>query len=104
MKKRFDEHSKSDKESALLEHLKKSGHSISFDDVSILSSEPRYNARKIKEALEIYKHKPTLNRDQGYEIKPVLLQLLTPPNHPHTPPGSKGPRLQVGMRNRANSM
>ena len=102
MKKRFDEHSKNDKESALLEHTKKSGHSISFENVSILASEPKFNARKIREAMEIFKHRPTLNRDQGYEIKPVLLQLLTP--REGAPHGSRGPTLQVGTRNRANSM
>ena len=94
MKKRFDEHSKNDKESALLEHTKKSGHSISFENVSILASEPRFNARKIREAMEIFKHRPTLNRDQGYEIKPVLLQLLAPRDG--APHGSGGPALQVG--------
>ena len=45
----------------------------------ILASEPNYRARKIKEALDIYKARPTLNRDQGYEIAPVLLQLLPSP-------------------------
>jgi hypothetical protein len=74
--KRFDEHRKTDKESALLEHIKHSGHSISFDDVSILANETNYNARKVKEALEIHKSNPTLNRDQGVEVPPVLLQLL----------------------------
>ena len=37
------------------------GHSISMEDVSILTQEQRFGARKIKEALEIYKRKPSLN-------------------------------------------
>ena len=100
MGKRFQEHTKSDKESALLEHLKKTGHSISLDNVSILANEPRYHARKIREAIKIHQRRPTLNRDQGLELDPVLLQLLPSPDDP---PTSTGP-WRVGIRNRANSL
>ena len=78
--KRFTEHSSSDKQSAVLEHLQTSGHSLSFDYVSVLANESSYYPRKVREAIEIYKNKPPLNRDQGYEIAPVLLQLLPTPN------------------------
>ena len=100
MGKRFQEHTKSDKESALLEHLKKTGHSISLENVSILANEPRYHARKIREAIKIHQRRPTLNRDQGLELDPVLLQLLPSPD---APPTSTGP-WRVGTRNRANSL
>ena len=100
--KRFEEHSSSDKESAVLEHLKKTGHSCSFDDVRVLATEPNYNARKIKEAIEIYKASPTLNRDQGYELPPILLQLL-PSNRDDSGRHPRG-RLRVGPRNRTNSL
>ena len=100
MGKRFQEHTKSDKESALLEHLKKTGHSISLENVAVLANEPRYHARKIREAIKIYQHKPTLNRDQGLELDPVLLQLLPSPDTPFT---TTGP-LRVSTRNRANSL
>ena len=62
---RFNEHSKSDKESAVREHTLSSGHSISLENIKILASESRYNPRKIREALEIYKNNPKLNRDQA---------------------------------------
>ena len=100
MGKRFQEHTKSDKESALLEHLKKTGHSISLENVAVLANEPRYHARKIREAIKIHQHKPTLNRDQGLELDPVLLQLLPSPDAPLT---STGP-WRVSTRNRANSL
>ena len=100
MGKRFQEHTKSDKESALLEHLKKTGHSISLENVSILANEPRYHAHKIREAIKIHQRSPTLNRDQGLELDPVLLQLLPSPD---APPTSTGP-WRVGTRNRANSL
>ena len=100
--RRFQEHSSTDKESAVLEHIKNSGHSLSFDDVRVLTTEPNYSARKIKEALEIYKAQPTLNRDQGYEIAPVLLQLLPSPGD--GPPCQHPVHLRVGPRNRTNSL
>ena len=40
---------------------------------------------KIKEALKIHLHKPTLNKDQGLEIAPVMLQLMTSSRGPLTP-------------------
>ena len=91
--KRYRKHSESDDKSAVLEHLKSSGHSLSFDDMRVLASETNYNARKIREAVEIFKAKPTLNRDQGFDVAPVLLQLL---------PG-RGPNRQPRDLQRASS-
>ena len=98
---RFKEHSKSDKESAVREHTLSSGHSISLENVRILASESRYNPRKIREALEIYKINPKLNREQGVEIPPVLLQLLQPPSQ--GPSNISGPP-RVGTRFRINAL
>ena len=75
---------------------------FSFDDVRVLATEPNYNAKKIKEALEIYKASPPLNRDQGYELPPILLQLL-PSNKDGSGHHPRG-RLRVGLRNRTNSL
>ena len=65
MDQSFKEHSKSDKKSAVRERILSTRHSIIFEDVMILASEPRPNARKIREAFEAYKGKLTLNKDQG---------------------------------------
>ena len=96
---RFKEHLKTDKESAVLEHLKNTGHSFSFDDVSILARETKYAPRKTREALEIHKYKPQLNRDVGWVIPPIMLDLL-PAQDPTT---IRGPG-RVGSRNRVNSL
>ena len=74
--KRFEDHTSTDKESAVLEHLKSSGYSLSFEDERVLASEAHFQERKVREALEIYKRSPSHNRDQGYEVAPVLLNLL----------------------------
>ena len=47
---RFTEHTRSDKESAILEHVTNTGHSVSLKNVNILVRELRFGARKIKEA------------------------------------------------------
>ena len=101
MGKKFQEHSKSDKESALLEQIKQTSHSISLEDVTILANEPHFHARKIREALKIHKLKPTLNRDQGLEVDPILLELLS---HQDGRPSTTGGPLRVGAQNCANSL
>ena len=74
---RFKDHTGRDRESAVLAHVRNTGHSISLEDVNILvQNQPHYHSRKIREALEIHKAAPTLNKDQGAEVDPVLLQLL----------------------------
>ena len=97
---RFIEHTRSDKESAILEHVTNTGHSVSLENVSILAREPRFGARKIKEALEIFKRRPSLNRDQGVELQPILLQLLHPSEDS---PRQEGPRVGT-IRDRTNSL
>ena len=53
--------------------------SIDWDNIIILNREDRdYNTRQVREAIQIRRHAPQLNRDQGLEI-PSLFSLLVRP-------------------------
>ena len=83
MGQRFKEHMSSDKESAVLDHLKKTGHRFSFDDINILARENYFASRKTREALEIHKYKPTLNKDGGWMIPPDITRSFAAPGPIH---------------------
>ena len=86
---RFKEHlPKSDKESAVLDHVKATGHGFSFEDVSILAREAHYAPRKTREALEIHKYKPQINNGR---------RLDHPPRHVGSTAGP-GPHHHQGTR------
>ncbi len=57
--------------------MKDSGHRIKLDNVRVIGRENNNYMRKIKEATQIYKRQPTLNRDQGMEIPAITLKLLS---------------------------
>ena len=62
---------------AICEHIRATGHRCSLDDVKVLGQEDKTIQRKIREAMQIHKRRPALNRDRGLEIPPVMLQLLS---------------------------
>ena len=83
----------------MLDYVKVTDHSFSFEDVSILAREAHYAPCKTREALKIHKFKPQINKDGGWIIPPVMLDLL-PAQDPTT---IRGPG-RVGPRNRVNSL
>ena len=81
---RFKEHtSRKGTNSAIKEHLEAKNHSCSLEDVRILEKEDDWYKRKVKEAILIQRHQPTLNRDKGLELPPIYAPLLS-----HDPNGS----------------
>ena len=74
---RFKEHTDGKHpNSAITEHTQDTGHRYSIEDVKVLNREDKLLPRKVREAINIHKRKPALNRDRGHEIPPILLQLL----------------------------
>ena len=61
----------------VVEHLEATGHACTLDEVRILDKEDDWYKRKVKEAIFIHKHKPSLNRDKGLELPPVYSPLLS---------------------------
>ena len=75
---RFKEHTiRKGTVSAVKEHLEGSRHSCSLEDVRILDREEDWYRRKIKEAIMIERHHPTLNRDKGLELPAAYSSLLS---------------------------
>ena len=56
---------------AVGEHCKSRGHSISSENVKVLGSETDWLRRKIHESLEIHHHGPSLNREGGFELAAI---------------------------------
>ena len=92
---RFKEHvSTSGNPSAIREHMNTTGHNITMDSVKILGREDHLHKRKIKEAVAIRRHQPTMNRDGGYELAAVYDRLLSHDHPGHvTPEGPSNHQL-----------
>ena len=79
---RFKEHTRAKPPlTAVGEHSTQHKHQIQMDDVQVIARENHYWNRKICEAIEIRTHKPTLNRDTGYDL-PAIYGDLHSLDHP----------------------
>ena len=75
---RLKEHLRhSDNPTAVREHMNKTGHSVTDQDVKVIGREDQWLKRKITEAVAIRKHHPSLNRDEGYKLARVYDRLLS---------------------------
>ena len=74
--KRLEEHKKLTS-SAVKEHQESTGHDIDWENVKIVGKEEHWMKRKIKEAITIRREKPSLNRDQGWDLPPIFCNLLS---------------------------
>ena len=75
---RFKEHLNLDKPTGVGEHCLATGHSVSNKNIRVLSREQEWHKRKVKEAIYIKQHGPTMNRDQGYQLPPIYTEILPP--------------------------
>ena len=53
-------------------------HTIDWDNVKIFDREDREFPRQVKEAIQIRKHSPALNRDQELEIPSIYNVIIRP--------------------------
>jgi aromatic ring-cleaving dioxygenase len=63
--------------SAIAEHAINTLHNVKFEDTCILVKEKRLTSRLIREGIEILTHPNNFNRDEGTEISPIWLTLLS---------------------------
>ena len=72
---RFNEHTDGIHPSSVVqEHIDLTSQPVTSDHVRMLCKEDE-TRRKVKEAIEIYKDGPSLNRDHGCEIPPPSLAM-----------------------------
>ena len=60
-----------DPNNGLAVHVKITNHTILWNSAEVLTIEPNWSKRKVKEALYIKRTKNTLNLDQGYILDNV---------------------------------
>ena len=65
---RFKEHTKLDRPTGVGEQCLNTGHSVSITNTKVLERELDWHKRKVKEAVHIRQRRPTMNRDQGYQL------------------------------------
>ena len=64
--------------SAVHEHCQLTGHSVDSSKTKVLATESNTFKRRIKEAIEIKLRKPSLNRDNGFELARIYDTILAP--------------------------
>ncbi len=62
---RFKEHLNLEKPTGVGEHYMATGHSVSKNNIRVLSREQEWHRRKVKEAIYIKQPGPTMNRYRG---------------------------------------
>ena len=64
--------------SAVNEHCKLTGHSVDSSKIKVIATENNTFKRRIREAIEIKLSKPSLNRDNGFELASIYDTILAP--------------------------
>ena len=78
----FKEHTNLTIPTGVGDHCNATGHSVSLDNTKVLTREPQWTKRKVKEAIYIKKNAPSMNRERGYHLPPIYHQLLLPEQFP----------------------
>ena len=93
---RFKKHTKLDRPSWVSEHCLKTGHT----NTKVPERELDWHRRKVKEAIHIRQRRPTMNRDQGYQLQPIYDEIFPPMSEPfHRQDISMWSRLATASRN-----
>ena len=63
--------------SAVAEHVYEAHHAVDLDNIKVVKSEGNKDKRLVREAIQIHKEAPSMNRDRGTEIPVPFRRLLT---------------------------
>ena len=79
LRTRVGEHKRpSNTTSPVAQHAKQSKHRIDWSNVKVLDQDSNYFSRGVREAINIYRHPSSLNRDKGrHQLPPVYQSILS---------------------------
>ena len=77
LRKRLGEHPQKQTASAVWEHQSTAQHEMDWEGIKILDLERGDVKKKIKEVIHNRRQRPTLNRDEDYELPAILNRLLS---------------------------
>ena len=67
---------KGNEKSALTTENHRTGHTLDWDHVEVVDTEPRRDQRKVTEAIHIRLRNTDINREQGYDLPPIYMPLF----------------------------
>ena len=79
LKTRLAEHRRpSSSSSPVVQHTKHTKHTINWNNVKVLDQDSNWFNRVVREAINIYRHPSSLNRDKGrHDLPPVYQSILS---------------------------
>ena len=67
---------KGNEKSALSTHNLRTGHTVDWDHIEVVDTEPRRDRCKVTEVIYIRVRSADINREQGYDLPPIYMPLL----------------------------
>ena len=67
---------KGNTKSALSTHNLRTGHTLNWDHIEVVDTDPRRDQRKVTAAIHVRLRRADINRELGYDLPPIYMPLL----------------------------